>query len=159
MTMTMTDATTVIIHNHAEVERAFAEFDRAEGSRSASYRAMLRISDALAAHTALEQELLWPAVQDLTGRHDDEIDRQLELSHLLDVVLIELGTTTPADRRFAAKLEIALDLFRVHARATELQLLPELRRRLDDDAGARLGAELARRERRLAGGPSALAAR
>ena len=153
----MTDAANVIIRTHVQVERAFAAFDRAEGSRTAAYRAMLGISDALAAHTTLEQELLWPAVQDLTGRHDHEIARQLEVSHLLDVVLVELGTMTPADRRFAAKIEVALDLFRAHVRDTELHLLPELRRRLDDDEAGRLGAELAERGRRLADGPQALA--
>ena len=153
------DATTAVLANHADVEQAFAAFDRAEGSRTGQYRAMLAVSDALAAHAACEQELLWPALQDRTGRHDDSIERQLELAHLLELLLIELGAMTPADRRFAAKVGLLLELFRQHARDTELALLPELRRRLDPRERAQLGQELAARGRWFAAGPRALAAR
>jgi hypothetical protein len=149
------DAQTVIIAAHAEVERAFAEFDRAEGSRTAQYRAVVKISNALAAHNALEQDELWPALRDQTGSLDGDIERQLELGHVMEVLLIELGTMIPSDPRYAAKVGLLLDLFRRHARDTELAMVPELRRRLGDAEGRWLGARLAERERQLVTGPAA----
>ncbi len=143
------EATSIVIETHVAVERSFATYDAAEGSQHRQYQAMLAISDALAAHAAVEQELLYPALRRRTGRYDGEIERQLEQSHLLDLLLVELGAMVPADRRFDAKVRLLLDLFRQHARDQELVVLPELRRRLDAGERERLGSELAERSRQL----------
>lgn len=145
------DATTMIVDTHIGVEHAFATYDQAEGSRRRQYLAVRAISDALAAHAALEQELLYPALRDQTGRYDAEIERQLEQAHLLDLVLIELGGMTPGEPRYDAKVRLLLELFRQHARDQELFLVPELRRRLDGQQREQLGSELAMRVEQLVG--------
>ncbi|HEV8648567.1 MAG TPA: hemerythrin domain-containing protein [Actinomycetes bacterium] len=145
------DATSMIVDTHSGVERAFATYDQAEGSRRRQYLAVRAIADALAAHAALEQDLLYPALREQTGRHDAEIERQLEQAHLLDLLLIELGGMVPGDHRYDAKVRLLLELFRQHARDQELFLVPELRRRLDAEQRERLGGELAERVGQLVG--------
>lgn len=110
------DATTVIIESHAELERAFGAYDQAEGSRGRQIQALRSIAGGLAVHSTVEQEVLYPAIRELTGRHDQRIERHLEQTHLLELLLLELGGMVPADRGFDAK-EL---LERVH----ELQGVP-----------------------------------
>jgi hemerythrin-like domain-containing protein len=149
------DATSMIVETHTSVERAFARYDHAEGSHHQQYLALRAISDALAAHAAVEDELLYPALRQRTGRYDAEIERQLEHAHLLDLVVIELGAMVPSDPRFDAKVRLLLELFRQHAREQERVLVPELRRRLDSGERERLGDELAARVGQLARGVAA----
>ena len=49
------------------------------------------VATALATHVAVEDELVYLALRDHTGRHDAEVERQLQQDHLLDLVMVELG--------------------------------------------------------------------
>src|SRR4029453_18273258 len=62
-----TDAVSAVVEVHVRVERAFALYDQAEGSNRQRYRALLAIADELAAHTAVEEELLSPALRARPG--------------------------------------------------------------------------------------------
>jgi hypothetical protein len=148
------DATSVIIEGHAELERAFAAFDEAEGSHHRQIRALRSIAGGLAVHSTVEQEVLHPAVRELTGRYDWRIERELEQSHLLELLLVELGGMVPADRGFEAKVRMLGELFRQHARDQEMEVLPELRRRLELEDRVRLGKELLERIQELQGVPA-----
>jgi hypothetical protein len=147
------DPGSVLIELHVEVERAFARYDAAEGSQRGRFQAVRAISNALAVHHAVEQELLYPALRDRTARHDGLIDREVEQDHLLNLLLIELGRMLPSEPRYDAKVGMLLELFRQHVRDQETSLLPELRRRLDDDERAKLGAAAAERAGSLRAGP------
>jgi hypothetical protein len=147
------DPGSVLIDLHVAAERAFARYDAAEGSQRGRFQAVRAISDALAAHNAVEQELFHPALRDRTARHDGLIDREVEQGHLLNLLLIELGRMLPSEPRYDAKVGMLLELFRQHVRDQETTLLPELRRRLDDDERGRLGAAAEERAARLRAGP------
>lgn len=147
------DATSVIIERHAELERAFDAFDRAEGSQHRQIRALRSIAGGLAVHATVEEEVLYPAIRELTGRHDRRLERQLEHGHLLELLLVELGGMVPADRRFEVKVGLLGELFRQHARDQEMELLPELRRRLEFEDRVQLGKELLERMHQLQGVP------
>ena len=77
----------------------------------------------------------------------------MEQSHLLDLLLVELGRMLPSEPRYDAKVGLLVELFRQHVRDQESTLLPELRRRLDDDEREQLGAEVTERASRLRAGP------
>jgi hypothetical protein len=134
---------------HDEVENAFVEFELAEGGRARQYRALLRISDALAAHAAVEQELLDPALRELTGRHQATVERQLERQHLIDLLLVELAAMVPGERRFDTKVRMVRDLFRQHAAEQERALLPALQRHLGTGERRRLAEEVGAYAREL----------
>ena len=84
------DATRMLAALHERVERQFEAYEAAEGSHAARYRAVAAVATALATHVAVEDELD-PALRDHTGRHDTEVERQLQQDHLLDLVMVELG--------------------------------------------------------------------
>jgi hemerythrin-like domain-containing protein len=143
------DATSVIVENHAHVERLLRAYDDAEGSHRLQAERLDAVADALAAHAAVEAELLFPAVQAETGRLDREIERELEQHNLMNLLLVELDAMLPADRGYDAKVRVLAQVFEQHVHDQEAQVLPELRRRLDAAARERLGAELLERTDRL----------
>jgi hemerythrin superfamily protein len=147
------DAASMLVALHERVERQFAAYEAAEGSHPRQYQAVGTINQALATHVTLEDELLYPALRAHTAHHDDEVDRQLEQDHLLDVVLVELGGMAPADRRYDAKVRLLMQLFRQHVRDAEALLVPELRRRLDPAEREQLGQRLLERIGQLEGRP------
>ena len=124
------DAARMLVALHERVERQFEAYEAAEGSPRGRRRAVATVATALATHVAVEDELLYPALRDHTGRHDAEIERQLQQDHLLDLVMVELGGMLPADRGYDGKVRVLMQVFRQHARDAEALLLPELRRRL-----------------------------
>ena len=138
---------------HARVEQQFEAYEAAEGSHAGRRRAVAAMAAALATHVAVEDELLYPALQACTGRHDPEIERQLQQDHLLDLVMVELGGMLPADRGYDGKVRVLMQVFRQHARDAEALLLPELRRRLGPAELELLGRRVRERVGQLEGRP------
>jgi hemerythrin superfamily protein len=147
------DAGSMLVALHERVERQFQAYEDANGSHARQYRALGAITQALATHVAVEDELLYPAVADHNGRHDDEIARQLQQDHLLDLLLVELGAMIPSDRGFDAKVRVLMQVFRQHARDAESLVVPELRRHLDPAEREVLGRRLLERVAQLEGRP------
>ena len=147
------DAVRMLVALHERVERQFEAYEAVEGSNAASYRAVNAVAMALATHVAIEDELLYPAVRAHSGRHDPEIERQLQQDHLLDLVMVELAGMVPADRGYDAKVGVLMQVFRQHARDAEALLLPELRRRLGPAERELLGRRVLERVGQLEGRP------
>jgi hypothetical protein len=147
------DAARMLVALHERVERQFQAYEDAEGSRGGRHRAVRAMATALATHVAVEDELLYPALAAHTGRHDPEIERQLQQDHLLDLVMVELGGMVPSDRGYDAKVGVLVQLFRQHARDAEALLVPELRRRLGPAERELLGRRVLERVAQLEGRP------
>ena len=147
------DAARMLVALHERVERQFEAYEAAEGSAAGRYQAVAAVAKALATHVAVEDELLYPALSDRTGRHDAEIERQLQQDHLLDLVMVELGGMVPSDRSYDGKVRVLMQVFRQHARDAEALLLPELRRRLSPAEREVLGRRVLERVGQLEGRP------
>jgi Hemerythrin HHE cation binding domain len=147
------DAARMLVALHERVERQFETYEEAEGAVAGRRRAVAAIATALATHVAVEDELLYPALAERTGRHDHEIERQLQQDHLLDLVMVELGGMVPTDRGYDAKVGVLMQVFRQHARDAEDLLLPELRRQLGPAERELLGRQVLERVGQLEGRP------
>jgi hemerythrin superfamily protein len=147
------DAANVLVEVHARVAQVFAAYEAAEGSHARQYRALGVISIALGTHVAVEDELVFPAVRALTGRHDAELERQRQQDHLLDLLMVELGGMVPSDRYFDAKVHVLMQVFGQHVRDCEAVVMPELRRRLDASEREQLGRRVLERIQQLEGRP------
>ena len=145
------DGPRMLMAIHERVERQFAAYEDAEGSHARQHRAVRAIGAVLATHVALEDELLYPALRAQTGRHNGEIERQLQQDHLLDMILVELGGMVPSDPGYDGKVRVLMQVFRQHARDAEGLLVPELRRRLDPGEREVLGRRLLERVGQLEG--------
>jgi hypothetical protein len=147
------DGARMLVALHERVERQFEAYEAAEGSHAARYRAVNAVATALATHVAVEDELLYPAVQGHTGRHDPEIERQLQQDHLLDLVMVELGGMVPGDRGYDAKVRVLMQVFRQHARDAETLVGQYMSRYLSPDEREQLGLRMLERVGQLEGRP------
>jgi hypothetical protein len=145
------DGPRMLMAIHERVERQFAAYEDAEGSHARQHQALRAIGAVLATHVALEDELLYPALRAQTGRHDHEVEEQLQQDHLLDMILVELHGMVPSDPGYDAKVRVLMQVFRQHARDAEGLLVPELRRRLDPAEREVLGRRLLERVGQLEG--------
>ena len=145
------DGPRMLMAVHERVERQLAAYEAAEGSHARQHRAVRAVAAVLASHVALEEELLYPALRAQTGRHDHEIERQLQQNHLLDLLMVELRGMIPSDPHYDAKVRVLMQVFRQHARDAEGLLVPELRRRLDPAERELLGRRLLERVGTLEG--------
>jgi len=147
------DAARMLVALHERVEQQFEAYEAAEGSAAGRYRAVGAVATALATHVAVEDELLYPALQAHTGRHDAEIDRQLQQDHLLDLVMVELGGMVPTDRDYDAKVRVLIQVFRQHAHDAETLIAQDLSRHMGPEERERLGLRMLERVRQLEGRP------
>ncbi len=147
------DAGRILVALHQRVERQFQAYEAAEGAHARQHRAMRAIAQALATHVTVEDELVYPALRAQTGRHDSEIEHQLQQDHLLDLLLVELGGMIPADRGYHGKVSVLMEVFRQHARDAEGLVVPELHRRLDPTEREMLGQRLLERAGQLESRP------
>ena len=150
---TAADVARMLVALHERVERQFEAYEAAEGSHAVRSRAVAAVARALATHVAVEDELLYPALSDRTGRHDAEIERQLQQDHLLDLVMVELGGMLPADRGYDGKVRVLMQVFRQHARDAETLIGHDLRRHLGPVERERLGLRMLERVGQLEGRP------
>jgi hypothetical protein len=146
------DAARLLDALHERVERAFEAYEAADGSHPARYRAVQAMATALATHVAVEDELLYPALAERTGRHDAEIERQLQQDHLLDLIMVELGGMLPADRGYDGKLRVLMQVFRQHAHDAEELIGQHLGRYLLPEEREQLGRRMRERVGQLEAG-------
>jgi hypothetical protein len=143
------DATSTIIELHGRIERLFHAYDNAHGSPVRQVNQLHAIADVLAVHATVEDELLYPAVRAETAEYDAEIDRELEQHNVMSLLLVELGSMSPNESRYDAKVQVLKQVFHQHARDQEDTLLPLLRGALGPVEGAALGQRLWDRGARL----------
>ena len=147
------DADRMLVALHERVERQFEAYEAAEGGVAGRHRAVGGVATALATHVAVEDELLYPALAAQTGRHDAEIERQLQQDHLLDLIMVELGGMLPADRGYDGKVRVLMQVFRQHARDAETLIGQSLNRYLGPEEREQLGLRMLERVGQLEGRP------
>jgi hypothetical protein len=142
-------ATDVLKQQHREFEELFRQIETSEDDDE---RAALRVelADMLAAHTAIEEELFYPAALDQLGP-GSRIRESLEAHALADFALYRVMSVSVADETFLAKLTTLKDAVMNHIEEEESELLPQVEGEMDrqalDDLGKRLAARFEERAR------------
>jgi hemerythrin-like domain-containing protein len=142
-------ATELLKRQHREVKRLFKEIDSTEDARQR--RQLLdRISEALRAHTAIEEEIFYPAVREIgTNKAEEMVLESLEEHHVVDLVLAELPKLDPEDERFPAKMTVLSELVEHHADEEEEEMFPMAERKLGGERLSELGQQVATRMEEL----------
>lgn len=97
-------------------------------------------------HTALEEELIYPAIREQID--DDELMNEAnEEHHLVHVLIAELKELEPSDDTFKAKFTVLGELVMHHAKEEEGEMFPKAQKSdLDWEA---LSAEVHKRKEQL----------
>jgi hemerythrin superfamily protein len=164
------DAVALLKADHRQVERWFDEFERTKSDERKSELAS-EICQALRTHTAIEEELFYPAFLEATDETD--IHHEAEIEHAGAKHLIEeIESAGPEDDHFEARVTVLQEMIRHHVNEEEkrggmfskaqassmdlqelgrqlkerkLELMGESMEGSDDDEGEYSGAARARR--------------
>jgi hypothetical protein len=103
--------------DHREVERLFAAFESARSEERKSEIAE-QICAALRTHTAIEEEIFYPAFLEAT--RDTEIHHEAEIEHAGAKHLIdEIESTGSGDDHFEARVSVLKEMIRHHVKEEE----------------------------------------
>jgi hemerythrin-like domain-containing protein len=115
--------------DHKRAKKAFRQFEKLDPHEDAEQcQAIVEQTCAeLKVHTALEEELLYPAARKLLSE-EDLID-EAEVEHATAKSLIEqLGSMTPDDEKYAATFTVLGEYVNHHIKEEENEILPQLGR-------------------------------
>ena len=138
------DALKLLKEDHDEVRNLFERFDDA-GERAHKTKAKIvrQLIEELARHSAIEEQIFYPAVREITG-DDDTVFESLEEHHVVKWLLSELDGMDPQAERFDAKVEVLKENVLHHAKEEEREMFPQVRKALSPADLRDLGEEMRR---------------
>lgn len=120
------DAIEVLLHDHREIRQYIEKF-RSSDDKDAQREAFEALVDELAHHTAMEEEVFYPAVMDEVPRAEDEVREGIEEHHVADSVIEEAQRIGPDDEQWEAKVTVLCESVEHHVEEEEQELFPKVR--------------------------------
>jgi hypothetical protein len=141
------DAIALLKADHRKVEALFEKFEKAK-SDPAKKSLVQEICTELSAHTAIEEEIFYPAC---TGKIEEDLVKEAYVEHDgAKVMISELLSSEPGDDFYDAKLKVLSEEIKHHVKEEEARsegMFAQARAAgLDMDA---LGEEMAARKKEL----------
>jgi len=133
-------------NDHRAVLSLFKEIE--DGVKGRQKKAIVtRIIRELSIHSAIEEQLFYPACREASPQLDKKVLESLEEHHVAKWLLSELESMGPEDERYAAKLFVLMENIRHHIKEEEEELFPMVRQQMDARKLKDLGDELEKAKR------------
>lgn len=116
------DVIQILIEDHRRVNKNFDSFEDASDEEKSKLAAETLMELALHAH--VEQQLVYPLLEDEDSKM---INEAFEEHHLVDLLLAELQSMDPKDDKFEAKFTVLGECVKHHVKEEEGEILPKLR--------------------------------
>ena len=147
------DAITLLKDDHKMVRKLLDELEKST-VRAAKRRTTLlaKIATNLKAHTAIEEEIFYPAFKDAGEKSDDDkmyFEALEEHRAAGDLVLPDLLKTNPASEKFSGRAKVLKELVEHHAGEEEKDMFPRAKRILTKEELLSLGERMQARKRQL----------
>jgi hemerythrin-like domain-containing protein len=149
------DAVALLKKDHQTVRQILKKLkSSAENGRGESAMLLRQIENELQVHTQIEEEIFYPAFRDAVEGKDDEhlYYEALEEHHVVELVLVEIKTTSRNSEEFPAKAKVLKDLVEHHAEEEENEMFPKARKAMGAAQLRELGRQLQERKQELTGG-------
>jgi hemerythrin superfamily protein len=117
------DVTRMLEADHRTVEDLFARIQRAEGQERTPL--IEELSTALQAHMQLEEEVVYPSMQPVTG--DEAVQEGINEHELARKTLAEMLALAPAEPGFEGALEAVKAGIEHHVEEEEGEVFPKVR--------------------------------
>lgn len=136
--------------DHKKVKKLFREYESA-GDRA--YQTKQRIAEQvfteLAVHTAIEEEIFYPAAKAKADKEGKELVAEgFEEHHVVKVLIDELKALSPEDEQYDAKFKVLTENVEHHIEEEEGEMLPDAEKTLKDELEP-LGDQMQRRKEEL----------
>ena len=133
-------ATDLLKRQHREAKGLLKDAEECE-EHDEREELVMDIVSALKLHTAIEEQLFYPAVQEAT-KESDAVLKAMEEHDLVKVLLQQLQTMSPEEDRFDAKVAVLMQNVREHVEEEEGEIFPKLREALKRAQLEELGTRL-----------------
>ena len=134
-------ATELLKKQHRAVKGLFRQVKKSSDARGRR-AGMEEIAEKLEAHMRIEEDIFYPAVQEIgTKKADEIVPEAFEEHHVVKLVLGELPNVDPKDERFAAKMTVLEELIEHHVEEEEDEMF-KLAEKLGDERLGELGDEM-----------------
>ncbi|NUT50148.1 MAG: hemerythrin domain-containing protein [Saccharothrix sp.] len=135
----MLDVVDLIMQDHREVERLFAELKDHPEKRPLLVPVLISV---LTAHSRAEEAEVYPVAKDEAGEVD-EVQHSQEEHAEAERLLLRLGRTDPTSAAFDDVLREVVEAVTHHVEEEESSVLPGIRRRLAEGRREELGRAFA----------------
>jgi hemerythrin superfamily protein len=137
------DATELLMKDHENVQGLFAQFERSREDAQKKSMLFEKIKDELQMHTKVEEEIFYPAVEDLPiERAKDDIERSIQDHEEVDALLDELQSLSPDDADFDQKMTELMDAVRSHIQLEHEEVFKIARAGLGEERLKEMGREM-----------------
>lgn len=144
-----TNAIDMLRADHKAVEAMFRQFDKLHEAGEDTATVIQFVREALLIHSALEQEIFYPAVRERAGEEEEELLDEAEVEHQSAEQLIRaLGSRKLSDKKREATFTVLMEYVRHHVKEEETEMFPKVKRlkRVNLDA---VGAQMEQRKASL----------
>ena len=144
------DAIALLKKDHAAVKALFEKFQAAGDDEQTRQSLFDQIDAELDVHAAIEEQIFYPAVQDVRSEETkDMVLEALEEHKLVKTLLGEIAALTPADDEFDAKMKVLRENVEHHVEEEETEMFPEATKQLSDEVRNELGSRMEARKGEL----------
>jgi hemerythrin superfamily protein len=145
-------------NDHETVTKLFKQFKSASNVNNTDKKSGIveKITAALEAHAALEEEIFYPAVKKARAEETkDEVREAYEEHRQIKALLAALSETDPDDKSFDAKVKVLQEDVEHHVKEEEGEMFPDAREFLGKERVESLGDQIVERKQQMGEGPSA----
>lgn len=138
------DALTLLTADHNRVRGLFTRYKAAHEAEDKATMAEVGrlIATELEVHTAIEENVFYPRVRELSDELSELVDEGTEEHHVVKVLMGEISELEPGDDTWSAKMQVLMENVEHHAEEEEREMFPPVRRKLDDQGLAQLADRL-----------------
>jgi len=137
------EATELLMKDHENVQGLFAQFERSREDAQKKGMLFEKIKEELQMHTKVEEEIFYPAVEELPiERAKDDIEGSIQDHEEVDSLLDELQSLSPDDADFDEKILELMDAVRSHIELEQEEVFKVARAGLGEEKLQELGREM-----------------
>lgn len=153
------DAVQLIAEDHRALDELLDRWERTGASSPRSRRALMdEITRATAAHVAVEERVLYPALLG-TGEGEPVAAQARRAHRMAERALVSIHRNRLGDRGAESATRALIRFLRRHMREEQGRVLPLLRKRMTEERLLQVGRELQRARRRVPTRPHPLVPR
>lgn len=123
------DGLDLLTADHNRLRGLFTRFHAAQENNDTTAMGQLaeQIFAELEVHTAIEEQIFYPVVHDLSEELAETVDEGVQEHHVVDVLIEEARALTPFDAEWVAKLTVLIESVEHHAEEEETDLFLQVR--------------------------------
>lgn len=142
------DAIAMLTAEHREVKQMFEQFEQMTDRAKVSKKKLAdQICEALILHTAIEEEIFYPAVREAVDEAEDKLDEALVEHASAKDLIAQIQEMDPGDELYDAKVKVLSEQVEHHVEEEEKEMFPMAKKGGLDLAA--LGEEMAQRKQEL----------